>query len=186
MKLILFLAVLCAAGGVFAFHEHQAAAREARELGAVATGLAGRPVRVQCQNIAAAAIDVSDEQGAVTFDASGRPSDTAHLKRNTCQALGRFPRDARAGKLRCLAAPDSCPDAVLADALAVHVLTHESMHLRGIQSESEAECLALGATAWTARDLGAPPTDANLVEQYARTRLYELLPADYHSPACGG
>src|SRR5262245_31609628 len=186
MKFLLFLAILAAAGGFFVFREHQASAREAQRLGVVATQLAGRPVAVHCQNLAAAALDVSDEEGSVEFNAAGEPSDTAHLKRNTCQALRRFPRDAQTGQLSCLANPSTCPGKILADALAVHVLTHESMHLRGIQSESQAECLALGATAWTAMQLGATPQDANLIEQYARKELYPLLPTDYHSPACGG
>jgi hypothetical protein len=180
----LFVAALLVAGGAFLFVEHQHAAAEARQLGTIASQIAGRPVRVHCQNIAAAAIDVSSEEGSVRFGPDGRPSDTAQLKRNTCAALGRFRADALAGKLACLAEPDSCPGRIKADARAAHVLTHESFHLRGISNEAAAECNALSTTAWTAEQLGASPQDAMLVGRYAREVLYPLLTADYHSAAC--
>jgi hypothetical protein len=181
----IFLAAVVVAGvGYLVFQHQRAAATEQRQLGRIASGIAGRPVHVHCQSLASAALDVTAEEGSVKFDADGRPSDTADLKRNTCAALGRFASDARKGKLACLAQPDTCPGSVLADAQAAHVLTHESFHLRGILDEGQAECAALGSTAWTARQLGASPRDASLVASYALNSLYPLLSTDYHSPSC--
>src|SRR3954451_13359806 len=105
MKGLLFVALLLASAGGFAFHEHKTAEKEAAALGLVASQLSGRPAHVHCQSLAAAALDVTAEDGSVTFDSQGNPGDTAHLKRNTCRSLGRFRADANAGKLRCLASP---------------------------------------------------------------------------------
>src|SRR3954452_725569 len=186
MKGLLFVALLLASAGGFAFHEHKNAAKEAAALGVVATQLSGRPAHVHCQSLAAAALDVTAEDGSVTFDSQGNPGDTAHLNRNTCRSLGRFRADANAGKLGCLASPDTCSAGILGEAEAVHVLTHESMHLRGLRDEAQAECIALAATTWTATQLGATADDAGLVAKYARERLYPMLPTEYPSAACGG
>ena len=45
--------------------------------------------------------------------------------------------------------------------VAVHTLTHESIHMSGVTSESATECLAVQRDAEMARLLGAPRTAAS-------------------------
>jgi hypothetical protein len=119
------------------------------------------------------------------FSADGRPGDVAYLKHWVCAALARFGDDARAGRFACLAKPATCSTRITDDAFAVHVLTHESWHLRGIASEADAECHALRTTAWAAQRFGATASDAALVQRYAWTNLVPQLPDEYHDPSCG-
>jgi hypothetical protein len=68
--------------------------------------------------------------------------------------------------------------------VAVHVLTHEAMHLSGRLDEAAAECAAVQRDAHTARLLGAPAGDAaGLAAAYWRD-IYPLMPDGYRSPDC--
>ena len=68
--------------------------------------------------------------------------------------------------------------------LAVHVLTHEAMHLSGRLDEAAAECAAVQRDARTARLLGAGPADAaGLAASYWR-EVYPLMPDRYRSEQC--
>ena len=60
---------------------------------------------------------------------------------------------------------------------AVHVLTHEAMHLSGRLEEAAAECAAVQRDAHTARLLGAPAA------AYWRD-VYPLMPDGYRSADC--
>jgi hypothetical protein len=68
--------------------------------------------------------------------------------------------------------------------VAVHVLTHEAMHLSGQLNEAAAECAAVQRDARTARLLGAPDSAAaELAAAYWRN-LYPLMPDGYRSAGC--
>ena len=70
------------------------------------------------------------------------------------------------------------------DQVAVHVLTHEAMHLSGRLDEPAAECAAVQRDAHTARLLGAPAdAAAGLAASYWRT-IYPRMPDGYRSPEC--
>ena len=67
---------------------------------------------------------------------------------------------------------------------AVHVLTHESMHLAGVVDEAEADCLAVQSDAWVAGALGA---DARFARAFAREYWIAYYPSQeprYRSPDC--
>jgi hypothetical protein len=68
--------------------------------------------------------------------------------------------------------------------MAVHVLTHESMHLAGVVDEAEADCLAVQSDAWVAGALGA---DAQFARAFAREYWISYYPSQeprYRSPDC--
>ena len=68
--------------------------------------------------------------------------------------------------------------------IAVHVITHEAMHLSGRLGDAAAECAAVQRDAETARLLGSPAADATgLAVSYWRD-LYPLMPDGYRSPEC--
>ncbi len=60
---------------------------------------------------------------------------------------------------------------------AIHVLSHEAVHLRGVYDEAEADCIAVQLDAWVAMALGADET-------FARALALEYW-ADFHLPRMG-
>lgn len=142
-----------------------------RQLSAVASRLVGHPVKVHCQTASEEFVDAGAELGYVRFDASGAPEPRAVIKHAQCGHL----RDYLGHRGR---APK------VDELVAVHILTHEAMHMRGILNESEAECAAVQRDASTATLLGASAQDARrLALRYYRVR-YPDLPDDYRSAAC--
>jgi hypothetical protein len=68
--------------------------------------------------------------------------------------------------------------------VAVHVLTHEAMHLSGRLGEAEAECAAVQRDAHTARLLGAEPAAAARLAAIYWGEVYPLMPDRYRSEQC--
>jgi hypothetical protein len=66
----------------------------------------------------------------------------------------------------------------------VHVLTHESMHMRGLTDEAAAECAAVQRDAMTARLLGADATAATALARSYWTQMYPRMSDDYRSGEC--
>jgi hypothetical protein len=162
--LLVVLAVGAATPGVLR-------ARQERRLAAVASELAGRPVAVRCQAFGGAFVDAGVELGYVRWRADGTPEDWTLLKRDACRDLAAYVR-----------ASGRRPSRV--QVIAVHVLTHEAMHLAGHTDESVAECAAVQRDARTARLLGAPAGEAlALAVAYWRT-VYPRMPDGYRSSGC--
>lgn len=68
--------------------------------------------------------------------------------------------------------------------VAVHVITHETMHLAGVVDEASADCLALQVDAFVAMRLGANPTFArSLAGEYWRL-YYPEQGTRYRSSEC--
>ena len=80
---------LVAFAGFFGFRAYEARATENR-LSAIASEIAGRHVRVECQGTVGAALDVGAESGSVWFGESGRRGDVTQLKREICRELTVF------------------------------------------------------------------------------------------------
>jgi hypothetical protein len=140
-------------------------------LAVVASDLAGYPVVVNCQTAGQEWIDVGSELGYVRYGPDGVPERATLIKHAQCTDLSRYLR--RHGDH-----PDD------GQVVAVHVLTHESMHMAGITDEARAECLAVQRDARTARLLGASPKQAAyLARRYWHT-FYPRMADDYVSPEC--
>ena len=65
--------------------------------------------------------------------------------------------------------------------IAVHVLTHESMHMAGLTAEAEAECAAVQRDAQTARLLGANAQQAEFLSRAYWHGVYPDMPDDYRT-----
>ena len=140
-------------------------------LGMVGGALAGRHVTVHCQTTTGALVDMGNELGFVRFGPDGTPEAQTLIKHEQCSLLSKY-----------LAGDRKAPS--LAEVIAVHVLTHESMHMAGQTSESRAECEAVQRDARTARLLGASATAASrLAATYLRT-VYPRMPEEYVTPDC--
>src|SRR5918911_367564 len=86
------LAALAVFFGLVAFWGWQAHETHAAEqkLGAIATHLAQRPVRIECQGFWAALFDVNGRLGDVQFPDGVHPADHAYLTRGVCNRLRHF------------------------------------------------------------------------------------------------
>ena len=143
-----------------------------RRLARVASAVVGAKVGVRCQSFGEAFVDARIELGYVRYRPDGRPERSTLIKRDQCRDLAAYQRSDK-----------HHPSG--AQVVAVHVLTHEAMHMAGIVDEARAECAAVQRDARTARLLGASPADARvLAGRYWRT-VYPLMPDGYRTRDCG-
>lgn len=161
------LAALFLVTGGLAVRDH---ARESR-LSEVASSLAGRTVRVRCQSWAGSFSDANVEPGYVRWEADGSPASETVIKADVCRTLGRYLKD-----------PGNPSDA---EVVAVHIVTHEAMHLAGLRNEAAAECAAVQRDAETARLLGAGEAEAAALASRYWTDVYPRMPDAYRSGQCG-
>jgi hypothetical protein len=174
---------LLLAVGFLVFRAYEVRATESR-LSGIASEIAGRNVRVECQGAVGAALDVTNESGSVMFDADGRPADVTHLKRGICKALAAFPGQQHGRKFECLDGGVPCEMGVLKSLHALQTLAHEAWHLWGERSEAATECYALQTVAVVAGRLGASPERAQAAASVVATELYPRMPAGYRSSDC--
>jgi hypothetical protein len=146
-------------------------ASQERRLGGAASVLAGARVAVRCQSFGGAFIDAGPELGYVRWRADGSPEPWTLIKRDQCRHLAAYARSDQRRPTR---------DQVV----AVHVLTHEAMHLSGRLAEAAAECAAVQRDAQTARLLGARPADAAALAAAYWENIYPLMPDRYRSGEC--
>jgi hypothetical protein len=163
------VALLCvAAGSAVPVVRH---AREQHRLSAVASRLVGFPVAVHCQTFGETFTDSHGDEGYVMWGPDGVPDHRTTLSYDTCRKLSAY-----------LGSDKSDPS--LDEVVAVHVLTHESVHMAGTKSESVAECKAMQRDAALAGLLGADPLEAHsLAVRYWRD-VYPGMSTDYRSVDC--
>ncbi len=136
-----------------------------------ASAIAGRRVHVHCQAFGEAFVDAGVELGYVRFGPDGVPEPSTLIKRQQCRDLASYLRSDRGAFTR-------------SHVVAVHTLTHEAIHMRGVSGEAETECLALQHDAEIARLLGASPESAHALSRYYWERVYPQMPDGYRSPEC--
>ena len=91
---------------------------------------------MRCQSLGGAFVDAGPEPGYVRWRADGSPEPWALIKRDQCHHLAAYVRSGARRPTR---------DQVV----AVHVLTHEAMHMSGLLDEAVAECAAVQRDAQT-------------------------------------
>lgn len=138
----------------------------------VATALVGQRATVHCQTFGETWLDAGSELGFVEFDEAGVPVRHTLIKLDPCRDLASWMR--------------SDHDEWTEDQLiAVHVLTHEAMHMKGETDEARTECRAMQRDAMTARLLGASPDDARRLARDYWQRIYPRMSDGYRSGNCG-
>lgn len=136
-----------------------------------ATTLVGAHAKVDCQTLTGSALDMGRELGFVKWGPGGIPEHKTLIKHDQCNDLHAY-----------LNSNKEHPSA--GEILAVHILTHESMHMSGTTNEAIAECHAMQHDTSMAEDLGAPPAAAHaLAITYWRT-VYPNMPDGYTSSDC--
>ncbi len=130
----------------------------------------GFDAAVHCQRMLAYAVDTSPVLGFVRYDVeTGIPHHEAYLRRDTCDSLAEFD-----------------PAAPTVDQVqALHILTHETMHMSGEKNEAKAECMAVQRDYDMARALGATPEQASELVDLYWPDIHVTLPTQYQSPYCG-
>jgi len=164
VSLLAVLAVVAAIPGVRRHSEEQ-------RLSSVASALVGHAVRVHCQSFGQALADVGAELGYVKWGDDGRPERQTLIKRDPCAALRHY-----------YGGDEHSPSTQ--EVVAVHVLTHESMHMRGELDEAIAECEAVQRDEQTAQLLGATPREARLLARLYWGTVYPDMPDDYRTSEC--
>ena len=140
-------------------------------LSTVASVLAGSEVEVHCQTFGEAFVDTGAELGYVRFGVDGVPEPRTVVKMEGCQALSAYLRSSKRDPTR-------------EQVVAVHVLSHEAMHMRGETVESVTECQAMQRDARAAMLLGANEADALRLARRSWTGVYPDMPSDYRTPDC--
>ena len=144
---------------------------EERRLDRVADVLVGAPVHVHCQSFGQSFVDTGVELGYVKFNPDGVPEHSTLIKREQCGLLRSY-----------LSSHGNHPS--LDEVVAVHVLTHESMHMRGATVEAIAECQAVQRDSETASLLGASETNARLTALMYWQQVYPHMPSAYTTDDC--
>jgi hypothetical protein len=145
-------------------------ASEERRLSRVASMLVGAPATVHCQPLSRAMVDATGDLGHVRI-VDGELEHATLIKNEQCRLLARY----AAGDQ-----DDPSPDEVV----AVHVLTHESMHMRGILDEAQAECAAMQRDTSTATALGADEAHAHALAIRYWLTVYPHMPDAYRTADC--
>lgn len=136
-----------------------------------ASAIVGVPVEVHCQAFGEAFVDAGFELGYVRFGPDGTPEHKTLIKRAPCQDLSDYVGGAHENFTR-------------EQAVAVHTLTHEAIHMTGVTSETETECLAMQRDAEMAELLGAAPADAQRLARFYLENVYPRMPDGYRSDDC--
>jgi hypothetical protein len=130
--------------------------------------LTGNPAaRVQCQR----ALDTFLWAGADLGRVEWAEPERAWLTLETCQHLGSWYRS-----------DHSAP--TLDEAIAVHVLTHEAMHVAGDRNEAATECRALQSDARTVVLLGGSADQGSALARRIATEVYPTMTDEYRTSEC--
>ena len=130
--------------------------------------LTGNPsARVQCQRALGTFLWAGADLGRVEWD----EPDRAWLTLETCQHLGSWYRS-----------DHSAP--ALDEAIAVHVLSHEAMHVDGDRNEATTECRALQHDARTVVLLGGTAEQGSALAERIATEVYPTMSDEYRSSEC--
>jgi hypothetical protein len=146
-------------------------ARTEHRLGAAASAIAGEPVSVHCQTLGEASVDLGPELGYVKFGADGIPERRTVIKWKPCRELASWLRSDKQHPSRD-------------ELIAVHVLTHETMHMAGSTDEAITECRAMQRDAAMARQLGADPEEARTLATDYWREIYPAMSDAYRSAGC--
>jgi len=137
----------------------------------VASHIAGRDVRIECQRFSGALVDATAESGYVAFSADGIPADVGRLERDTCNNLRDWMHSDKVNP-------------TLKQVMAVHVLGHEAYHLAGIRNEAQTECEAMQRLDEVAVSLGATREQARMLAERYDSEVYPHMPNSYRSNNC--
>lgn len=152
-----------------------------RRAAVAASQVAGRPVQVHCPGQVRRRVATEIHDGEVQF-VNGTPADETKLTGRICDGLGRLLDRGPRLDLACLQL-DACSADDTSVAYGVAVLTHESVHMRGVMDEAATECEAVKRSAGVAQALGATPQAAAYIADWQFSVADDQLPETYRTTA---
>ena len=156
-----------------------------QRLGAIASQIAGRDVRVRCPGPIGRLFGWDIVEGSVRFDADGTPEDETKIRKRSCGELDALAEGRRAKELACIERTGiACGEHGRDTVMAVDVLAHESWHLRGVMDEAETECRSLQSIAWTAQQLGTTAAQGHAMARAQFDGGYQEMSERYRTGAC--
>lgn len=141
------------------------------EANAVVRLITARPdAAIECQRFSAALLYARGDIGYVEWqDRDERGTgDTAFLTYDICHELRQWLNGDKSRPTRD-------------QMIAVHVLTHEAMHVAGFRSEAETECQAMAWNAVVAEQLGATPEQAAAMSRLYAAEEWPRLRSNYRA-----
>lgn len=180
-SLVIAGAVLVALTGLW-LHGRARRHEVERRAGVAASAIAGRSVHVHCPGPIHRRLMYEITEGSVRFSAGGRPSGETRLSAGACDGLRRAIDHGPGLDLDCLAY--HCPAKDEQAAMGMAVLSHESVHLRGVKDEGATECEAHTHILAVAHAFGLTDRAAQALARWQTTDYEELLPEQYR--ACMG
>jgi hypothetical protein len=166
---------------VLGVHGHIRRVEVEHRAGEVASAIAGHDVRVHCPGPIRRHALYEITEGRVRFSAEGVPDPETNLSARACDGLRRALDRGASLDLQCL--KWNCSKADTQAAMGLAVLTHESVHMRGVSDEGLTECEAQRRVEATALAFGLTPQSAADVAYWQRTDYAEMLPDRYRN-AC--
>lgn len=117
--------------------------------------------------------------GSVAFDENGQASDRTDLTAPVCEgAKFAFTPQGRQ-ELQCLATDGACSEQAIAAIVALNVIAHEAIHLRGELDESRAECSSIGEGERIARVVGLSPDQGRMIAWVHYKGMNRSTPEQY-------
>ncbi|MBJ7472721.1 MAG: hypothetical protein JHD16_15555 [Solirubrobacteraceae bacterium] len=169
------LAIFLLALGALLWPQYRARAVE-NKIQPVVAGLSQRDTSARCPRYITA---IFTNVGSVSLDASGNPGDRTDLTGPICDALRHLYTDEGRAELQCLVTDGRCPESARRSIVALSVVAHESMHLRGILDEAAAECSAIAEGPRTAKLAGLTPEQGRMIGYLHLMALNPNTPDEY-------
>lgn len=128
--------------------------------------------RTHCQRLSATMVDVWQRKGFVAAEGNtGDLGKNAEVKWETCrQAVSYITSDKTAPALD--------------EIIAIHVLSHEAVHMNNIWDESQTECEAIQWDSVIAQRLGATKEQGDALATRYWEEYYPRMPDNYRSSDC--
>ena len=123
--------------------------------------------QADCRRFSETFFSLGEHDGYVARDTS----DVAHYTNESCKALASY-------------AASSKENPSLDQVAAVHLIAHETMHVNGYWTESEAECRAVQLNSLVAEKLGASEAQARALQARYFAEIYPNLMEEYVSGEC--
>lgn len=154
--------------GVFGIPEIQWLASEHQISIAVAT-ISGNPNgKLVCQRFGESLLDPNTNiAGYVDWD----HPDVAVLKWEECEQLFKWMNSDKTNPTED-------------EIFAVHILSHETIHVAGNRDEAKTECMAVKTDSAMAQYLGATPEQGNAIAAFYFKNIWPYMPSDYKLAGC--
>ncbi len=169
------LAIFLLALGALLWPQYRARQVEGK-VAPLVMGLAQRDATARCPRYITA---IFTNVGSVSLDADGNPVDRTDLTGPICDALRHFYTPQGRSEMQCLVTDGRCSENARRTVIALSVVAHEAMHLRGVLDEGAAECSSIGAGQRTGELVGLSAEQGRMIGYLHLMALNPSTPTEY-------